>query len=99
MNDLRHPRIPTLFKSDSYSRGTRSSKEQSSSCSSCIGLKVDAKNANADFINIEENELSNNNYAVTDYVNDAEILNIKKNLMGTIKITSSQCKTVALKTK
>ena len=80
MNSLRLPRIPTLFVSDSYLRsgGTRSSKETNSSCSSRIGVKVNAMNANADLINIEEDKLSNNNNAVTDYVIDAAILNIKK---------------------
>ena len=62
--------------------GTRASKETNSSCSSRIGLKVNAKNANADLINIKEEILSNNNNTVTDYVNDAEILNIKNNTNG-----------------
>ena len=61
---------------------TRASKETNSSSSSRIGLKVNAKDANADLTNIEEDKLSTNNNAVTDYVNDVEIVNIINNTNG-----------------
>ena len=55
-------------------------------------------------INIIEDKLSNNNNAVTDYVNDSEIINIKRKTNGNNfalideKMTSPQCEPFALKT-
>ena len=56
VNDLRHPRVPTLVEGDSNLRGggTRSSKNRSGSCSSRSNDDVATCDADVDNIDIDE---------------------------------------------
>ncbi|CAI5709835.1 unnamed protein product [Peronospora effusa] len=102
VNGLRHPRVPTLVEGDSNLRGggTRSSENQSGSCSSRDDVMVDAKVTEVVPFDFGEEEESKSDDALTDYdAEDVSIVrgitsensNVLAELVADISAVHSQC--------